>query len=278
MFMGANMFRVALCLLCCCLLSSSAFADSQKTILVTGVTSELGWAIAQTLASEKYNLVLVGRNHEKLKQRTVQLTKTYPKNTFSEVVVDFSDLNSVQNIESIPKPIHGLVLIGPRPLFSTQPPSASDWDKVFKETFSVPRALLLSASNKIAPEGSVVIISGMTSKYYMPGYPNSNVVRLAWAGELKNLAHLLGPKKIRVNAISPAVILTSHHVNRLNRKAEANGQSYQETLAEATKLVPTGRYTEPSDLADVIAFLLSKKSKQLNAVDIPLDGGESRAY
>lgn len=272
------MFRFVLSVFCCCLLSSSAFADSQKTILVTGVTGELGWAIAQTLASEKYNLVLVGRNPEKLKQRTVQLTKAYPKNTFSKVVVDFSDLKSVQNIESIPKPIHGLVLIGPRPLFQSQPPSAQDWDKVFKETFSVPRALLLSASDKIAPEGSIVIISGMTSKYYMPGYPNSNVVRLAWTGELKNLAHLLGPKKIRVNAVSPAVVLTSHHVDRLKRKAETNGQSYQETLAEATRLVPTGRYTEPSDLADVVDFLLSQKSKQLNGADIPLDGGESRAY
>ena len=92
------------------------------------------------------------------------------------------------------------------------------------------------------------------------------------------MTRLLGPKKIHVNVISPAVILTSHHVHRLKRKAETNGQSYQETLEEATKLVPTGRYTEPSDLADVVNFLLSQKSKQLNGVDIPLDGGESRAY
>ena len=80
------MFRFVLSLFCYCLLSSSAFANNQKTILVTGVTGELGWAIAQTLASEKYNLVLVGRNPEKLNQRITQLTKAYPNNTFSQQV------------------------------------------------------------------------------------------------------------------------------------------------------------------------------------------------
>ncbi len=176
-------------------------------------------------------------------------------------------------------PIKGVVLIGPRPLLSKNDiPSKEEWARTFSETFIGPLEVIRIFGPLIQGNGSIVIISGNSSKNYLPNYPNTNVMRLAWAGEVKNLVQFFANRKIRVNAISPGPIFTKHHEEKIKEKAESSKITVEEQLAKDTASIPLKAYGKPEDVTNLISFLLSDKSGHVNGTNILLDGGESTAY
>lgn len=68
-----------------------------KTVLITGASSGLGFEFANIFAKEKYNLVLVARNEEKLKEVAKKLEKQYGI-IVTVIPADLSDLDSAKKI------------------------------------------------------------------------------------------------------------------------------------------------------------------------------------
>lgn len=262
--------------------SSSVKADNSKgTMLVTAATGQIGQSVCNSLAAEGYNLLIAGRNKHKLTHLRNNLQAKYPNITINTLIIDFSHIATIRNaankINNIV--INGIVLIGPRPsLNKNNLPSAKEWGSVFFETFIAPLEVVRYFGAKLQNNGSIVVISGSSSKSYLPNYANNNIIRLAWVGEVKNLVHFFADRKIRVNAISPGVILTQHHQDRIKTKAIANNISYEEQLAQETSSIPLKSYGTREDVANLVIFLLSNKSNHLNGENILLDGGESSSY
>jgi 3-oxoacyl-[acyl-carrier protein] reductase len=257
-------------------------AKSQhKKVLVTAATGELGRAICNYLASQGYDLLVTGRNQDKITELVLSLKKTYPKVNISKTIIDFSDIKTIEEAATTTKEqsLTGIVLITPRPSLSTTAiPTPTQWSVAFAETFIAPLAVLQAFSGHINKNGSIVIISGLTSKFYMPNYPHTNVIRLAWSGELKNLTYFFSKQTVRVNAVSPGIILTDHHIGRIKEKAAKNSLTYDQQLQQETNHIPLKTYGTPLDVASLVCFLLGPTSKHLNGVNIPLDGGECMTY
>jgi Dehydrogenases with different specificities (related to short-chain alcohol dehydrogenases) len=254
---------------------------STQKILVTAATGELGQSICEYLAASEHNLLIAGRNEEKLKKLQLVLTNKYPKVEVAKIIIDFNDLETIKTaVDGLKQEaIKGVVLITPRPSLQTKDiPTPEQWSKAFSEGFIAPLEVLRLFQARIIKDGSVVIISGLTSKFYMPTYPHTNVIRLAWSGELKSLAHLLGKRNIRVNAISPGIILTDYNKAKIKERGSKNTRTYDQQLAYETQHLPLYAYGTPLDVASLVGFLLSPDSKHLNGTNIPLDGGESNAY
>ena len=73
-----------------------------------------------------------------------------------------------------------------------------------------------------------------------------------------------GPFNIRTNSVNPTVTLTD--MGRLGWSDETKAQNM---IAK----IPLRRFAEPSEVADVILFLLSDKSAMVNGIVMPVDGG-----
>ncbi|RZI45796.1 SDR family oxidoreductase [Candidatus Finniella inopinata] len=259
----------------------ASVAGTKNTIMVTAATGELGQAICEQLAFKGNNLVIAGRNPEKIEALKKSLNSKYKEIQVQSIHIDFSDTKTIEDAAKIvsQNSLKGIVLIGPRPLLSREGiPDKGKWAKVFEETFIAPLEVVRSFQPHLQNNGSIVIISGNSSKNYLPSYPNTNVIRLAWTGEIKNLMHFFGERKIRVNAISPGVILTNHHIERITAKAASNKVTFEEQLAKDTAAIPLKSYGKPDDVGNLVSFLLSTKSDHLNGTNIVLDGGESNAY
>ena len=69
-----------------------------KTVFITGSTAGIGFATAQSLAREGSNIILNGRNEEKLKAAIQKLQVAFPKTSVSGLATDFSKLNEVKEL------------------------------------------------------------------------------------------------------------------------------------------------------------------------------------
>ncbi len=252
--------------------------SNNQTILVTSSTGALGSVIAKTLADKGYNLILAGRDTEKLNKLKASLPS---KIKIDIIQFDYNDLKQIKlAVDGLKdQSIDGMVVIPPRPYFNTKKiPEAEEWRANFESVFIGPLELIKNVATKMKALGSIVIISGETSKYYLPNYPNTNVIRLMWSGEIKNLCYQYSDNSIRINAISPGIILTEHHKQKIAERAKIANKNYDEQLSFETKDFPSKKYGEPEDVASTVAFLLNIDSKHINCENITLNGGANNSY
>jgi len=252
---------------------------AQKTFLITAASSGLGEGISEVLAAKGYTLILAGHTPEKLFSLKENLEKKY-KGRYDVLTFDYQNLGSIEKLgKSLNQPLDGLVLI---PMRSVLPPkeipSPEEWNRAFHDVFIVPLEIVRVLKPKLKQDSSLVVISGLTSVHFLPAYANTNVLRIMWTAEVKNLARQLSDQKVRVNAVSPGVILTKHHIAKIQERAKKEGLSYEDQLAKEAAETPLKRFGDPKDVGGVVEFLLSESSRHINGTNMVLDGGLSQAY
>lgn len=251
------------------------------TFIVTCATGELGGAVAKELARES-NLILTGRNIFRLQQLQKELQDQYPL-SFEIVELDYSDQGSLLNFENFLKTregeISGLVLITPRPQFGNSLfQSEANWLSLFQTTFTGPIEALKNVLPHFASQSKIAIIGGISSAQLFPEFGPYCVIRRMWTTYAKALSHQLGPKGISVNVLSPGVVLTHFHEERIANQAKENSISYEEEMAREVATIPMRRHANPEEVAKSIRFLLSSDSNFINGVNLVIDGGSTVSY
>jgi NAD(P)-dependent dehydrogenase (short-subunit alcohol dehydrogenase family) len=112
--------------------------------------------------------------------------------------------------------------------------------------------------------GAIVNVSSQASKVALVDHTAYCVSKGAIDQLTRVMALELGPHNIRVNAVNPTVTLTP-----LGRTAWSDPVRREAMLGK----IPLGRFAEPRDIANVIAFLLSDLAGMINGVTLPIDGG-----
>ncbi|MBX9702987.1 MAG: SDR family oxidoreductase, partial [Silvanigrellaceae bacterium] len=218
-------------------------------------------------------------NEGKLNSLKTKLLEKY-RGDFRCLLFDYESIDSIHVLaKSIEEPIDGLVIIPKRPAMpSSEIPSPELWNVTFNQCFIAPLEFIRVLSTQLKAESSLVVISGISSVYFVPAYANSNLLRVMWTAEVKNLSRQLANKHIRVNEISPAVILTEYSIGKIEEKAQLAQRTYEEQLALDAKETPLQRLGKPSDVANLVEFLLSDNSRHINGSNIVLDGGLNCSY
>jgi 3-oxoacyl-[acyl-carrier protein] reductase len=99
-----------------------------------------------------------------------------------------------------------------------------------------------------------------------------------WTTYTKALSHQLGPQGISVNALSPGVVLTNFHQERIQKKAQENGVCYATQMEQEVSNIPLQRHAKPEEVAKTVQFLLSEKSDFITGTNLILDGGFTVSY
>lgn len=265
-----------------CFANSPLSQEERKTFIVTGASGELGGATARLLAHD-YNLILTGRDLAKLKNLQEELT-TANSGHYGICTLDFISKPSRDSFESYLNqantPIAGLVLIAPRPQFygKTLMQDENVWLEVFQSTFTGPIEALKVVLPHLSNPSKIVVIAGTTSVQLQPEYGPSCVIRRMWTTYTKALSHQLGPQGISINALSPGVVLTNFHQERIQKKSDETGLSYDDQMEKEVANIPLRRHAKPQEVAQTIKFLISEQSDFINGVNLILDGGFTLSY
>lgn len=125
--------------------------------------------------------------------------------------------------------------------------------------------------------GAVVHV---TSTQSVLPLPESTTAYAAAKGALrtysKSISKELGPKGVRVNIVCPGWIMTEGAVDLVKNMQAANGGTYEEARQAVMAWIggiPVGRGAEPSEVADLIAYLASDRAAAIHGSEFVIDGG-----
>jgi NAD(P)-dependent dehydrogenase (short-subunit alcohol dehydrogenase family) len=128
--------------------------------------------------------------------------------------------------------------------------------------------------------GAIVHITSIQSILPLPesttGYAAAKAALRTYS---KSISKELGPKGVRVNAVSPGWIMTESSVDLLKRLQAVNGGTVEEArqvVLDALGGIPIGRAAEPAEVADLIAYLASDRAAAIHGAEFIIDGGTVR--
>ncbi len=125
--------------------------------------------------------------------------------------------------------------------------------------------------------GAVVHVTSIQSVLPLPESTTAYAAaKAALRTYSKSLSRELGPKRVRVNVVSPGWIMTESSVDLLRRLQAANGGTIEEArqvVLDSLGGIPIGRPAEPSEVADLIAYVASDRAASIHGAELVIDGG-----
>ena len=147
-------------------------------------------------------------------------------------------------------------------------------DLLFFSALGMTRAAL--PHMRSAGYGRVVLVSSMSVREPIAGLMLSNSVRAAVSGWARTLADEVAGDGITVNAVLPGRVMTDRVAWLLEQRAAASGRSVEEERAHDLASIPLGRFGEPADVGDLVAYLASPRAAYVTGISVPVDGGAHR--
>lgn len=125
--------------------------------------------------------------------------------------------------------------------------------------------------------GAVVHVTSIQSVLPLPESTTAYAAaKAALRTYSKSISKELGPKGVRVNAVSPGWIMTEASVDFLQRLQAANGgtiEDARQSVLNGLGGIPIGRPADPHEVADLIAYLASDRAAAIHGAEFVIDGG-----
>lgn len=248
---------------------SHPFDLSGKRILVTGASSGIGKAIAIACSKMGAEIVLLGRNEERLNETLLLLEKGKNHRYYSFDFSEGRDFSEIGNKIIEEGKLNGLVNCAG--VTSTLPIKSVSTDRLKKlfeiNVFGAFDVTKWFTKKSVIVEGgaSIVFIASVMGVMGEVGKTLYSMSKGALISGSKSMALELAPRKIRVNTISPGVVLTPMVENGVYAQD-------QESFEKVSNKHILG-IGEPSDIANAVVFLLSDGSKWITGSNLIVDGG-----
>lgn len=252
-----------------------------KTALVCGSTQGIGKASAIELASMGANVILAARNEETLKETLKSLDVSRgQKHDF--LAVDFQTPNKlkekVENYIATDGVIHILVNnTGGPPSGLIQNAKVEEFIQAFNNHLICNHILVQSVIEGMKKDhyGRIINIISTSVKMPLKNLGVSNTIRAAVANWSKTLANEVASFGITVNNVLPGATLTGRLQSIIENKSKNTGESLNEIKNDMESEIPLGRFAEPSEIANAVAFLASPAASYITGINVPVDGGRT---
>lgn len=255
--------------------NTDLFRIDGKTALVTGSGTGIGRASAIALANAGASIVILnGRRRSLLDETASLINASAPK---CRLICLEGDLTEPLFRKKL---VDEIAVLGPLDILvnnagvyhSTKFEDITDaelqhiWQTNVESVFALTRDLLPSFELSDAP--SVVNIGSTLSLRPIAQGAVYNISKAAIDHLTRSLALELGPRRIRVNCISPGIVETPMYRNRFS-----SDNAYLDAINDARLWHPLGRVGHPNDIANAVLFFASPASSWITGAVLPVDGG-----
>lgn len=253
-----------------------------RIAVVTGGTRGIGFAIAEGLVAEGARVALLARTKDDLDAAVERLGGAACAAGF---VADLTDPASVDAaIDAAAGWGGGINVVinnaGPPMQSGTVAELTDDpWMDTYRTKAGGMIRVARAAMRHLPDDGTgcIVNISGVTAVSMIPNAGVTGMTNSAVQTFSKYLAAELGPRNIRVNAVSPGMTLTEGWLSRGAGAAAAQGITPEEFFAGMVQRLGLvlGRWAQPREIANMAVFLASDLASFVTGQIVVVDGGQS---
>lgn len=254
---------------------------SGKVAVVTGASKGIGLAICGALAAEGARVV-AGSRHG-----SPELDQLAAERDVTSVLVDLADPEGpARLVEQAAEPGGLDILVNNVGAASIRNGGflalADDqWQHAMDlNFFAALRAIRAAIPRMIeAGSGHVVTIASVNAFLPDPGVIDYSAAKAALWNLSKSLSKEFGPRNLRFNSISPGPVETDLWMGEhgvAQTFAAAHGVDFETAKVQAAASqggFTTGRFTRPSEVADLVLLLASDRAGNVNGSDFMIDGG-----
>ncbi len=246
--------------------------------LVCASSQGLGRACAEGLAGEGVNVVLNGRDKEKVEGAAAEVAAAFGV-TAIPVAADLTEAAGREAFLGACTEPDILVLNnrGPKP-GPLREVTDEDFDVALDLHYRAPIALLRAVlpGMRARKWGRIVAITSAVVTSPSEMMITSVGARAGLTGVLKSLSFAAAPDGVTINQLLPERFATQRQIDNANRSVERDGVTYEEAWAAQAATIAAKRHGDPKEFGAMCAFICSAHAGFVSGMNIHLDGGSYR--
>lgn len=242
----------------------SPVTSSERTILITGASGDIGQAVAMACLKRGDRVILQGNQHI----HRLNYLLDHPNVTVikSELSTQMGIESFVKQIQDLNQTIYGYVhAAGFAHLDIIQNMDFKTWMALVHTHLSSAYFITKTLLSHLIPaqKGRIVLIGSMWGEVGASCEVAYSACKAGLIGLTKAMSKELGPSGITVNCVSPGLIHTA-----------MNQMISEEVLLQLTDDIPLGRMGTPEEVAQSCAFLLSDAAGFITGQVLGINGGQ----
>ncbi|MBL8347215.1 MAG: SDR family oxidoreductase [Rubrivivax sp.] len=256
-----------------------------KRALVTGGSRGIGKAVARALAEEGAAVALLARDRSRLDAAAAELAAATGARVVGVTADTTNDAAVKDAVADAMRQLGGaidiLVNAAAEPAGFAAPPTLTEIrGEFFHAELDTKVMGYIRCAREVVPGmkaggwGRIVNISGLAAR--QTGNTVGSMRNIAVAALTKNMADELGPAGIQVNVVHPGLTRTERTAPVVAARAQASGKTEAEIEAQMAAMNSIQHIVTADEVAWVVAFLCSPRSRAINGDVIAAGGGAPR--
>ena len=252
---------------------------SGKKALVTGASYGLGYASAETLASEGVDLVICSRDEQRITKAAESMATQYSVKV-QGVSADLTDAGDLKRLSDTAEDVldHVDILVlstGHPPTYPFSAATDAQWqlghDLILQPAISLCKRFL--DGMKTRGYGRIIFIGSIFGLEAEVSSVIQSTYRAGLNGLMKCISLENAAYGVTANVICPGYFDTPLVRNLAGQYADQEKKTVDEVLDDWRTFSPTNSFGKPEDLGALVSFLASPRAEFLSGTCITFDGG-----
>lgn len=247
-----------------------------KRAVVTAASRGLGLATARSLAAEGVHITMNARSADALEAAAAEIRTDFGVEVLA-VAADFNDATGRQAILDAAGQVD--ILVTNPGVRQVPTPYADITNEDWRYWLEVHFLSSIEMIQAVAPAmqdrrfGRIVNMSVSFIKFPQVGFAHSHAARLALSGATAAMVRELMPHNVTINTICPGLFDTDALHTNLHGHAKRGNTTYEAIVQNRKETCPAGRFADPKECGDLVAYLCSAQAGFMSGQNIVNDGG-----
>ncbi len=247
-----------------------------RKAIVTAASRGLGLAAARSLAREGVALTINARSAEALEAAADGIRAEFGV----PVTAVAADFNTAEGRAALLAAAGDVDILVNNPGVRQVPTpyakiTTEDWRHWMEVHFmsSIEMISAVAPGMQARRFGRIVNMSVSFIKFPQVGFAHTHAARLALSGAVAAMSRELMPHNVTINTVCPGLFDTDALRTNLHGHAARLNTTYEAMVEDRIKGCPAGRFADPAECGDLIAYLCSAQAGFMSAQNIVNDGG-----